>query len=52
MTAGYIERLRSSAHLWGRFTWWLLYIQLTTFSVGAFLLLASLWLIFQSKLFP
>jgi hypothetical protein len=52
MTSGYIERLRSKAHLWGRLTWWLLYVQLAAFSAGALLLLVSLWLIFQSKLFP
>jgi hypothetical protein len=52
MTSGYIERLRSKAHLWGRFTWWLLYIQLGTFSAGTLFLLISLWLIFRSKLFP
>jgi uncharacterized membrane protein YhaH (DUF805 family) len=52
MLDGYVERLRSWAELWGRLTWWLLYIQLSTFSAGAFFLLISLWLIFHSKLFP
>jgi hypothetical protein len=52
MIAGYIERLRSKAALWGKLTWWLLYIQLATFSVGTCFLLIALWLIFRSKLFP
>jgi hypothetical protein len=50
--AGYIERLRSDAQMWGAWTWRLVYIQLVTFSVGACFLLISLWLIFYSKLFP
>jgi hypothetical protein len=52
MAAGYLERLRSRAHLWGRLTWCLLYIQVGTFSAGALFLLISLYLIFCSKLFP
>ena len=50
--AGYLERLRSKAELWGKLTWWLLYIQLSMFSAGAFFLLISLWVIYRSKLFP
>jgi len=52
MAAGYIERLRSEANHWGKWTWRLLYIQLWTFLAGAILLLISLSLIFHSKLFP
>jgi hypothetical protein len=52
MAAGYIERLRSNAERWGRMTWFLLYVQLVTFSAGACFLLISLWLVFHSKLFP
>ena len=49
---GYLERLRSNADFWGSATWKLLYCQLILFSLGAVLLLISLWLIFHSKLFP
>lgn len=52
MTEAYIARLRSKAKFWGKWTWRLLSIQLITFSLGAFLFLIALWLIFESKLFP
>ena len=52
MVAGYMERLRSDAAAWGRRTWFLLYVQLVTFSIGACFLLISLTLIFYTKLFP
>jgi hypothetical protein len=52
MIAGYIERMRSRAHFWGKMTWFLLYCQLVTFSAGACFMLISLWLIFYTKLFP
>ena len=52
VVAGYIERLRTGAERWGKWTWWLLYIQFATFAIGAFSLLISLGLIFYTKLFP
>jgi hypothetical protein len=52
MEAEYVALLRSSAGSWGKWTWWLFYCQLFTFSVGACFLLFALWRIFQSKLFP
>lgn len=52
MLTGYVERLRTDADRWGKWTWRLLYIQISTFCVGACLLPVSLWLIFYSKLFP
>lgn len=52
VTDGYLERLRNKAGFWGSLTWALLYFQLILFSLGAGLLLATLWLIFRSKLFP
>lgn len=52
MVAGYMERLRSKPELWGKLTWRLFYIQISTFFIGACFLLISLCLIFQSKLFP
>lgn len=52
MAAAYLAELRSGAHRLGTFTWRLLYIQASTFFIGALLLLVSLFLIFHSKLFP
>jgi len=52
MNEGYFARLHNNAECWGRWTWYLLCIQLCTFFVGACFLLISLCLIFQSKLFP
>src|SRR5438876_865758 len=52
MAAVYLASLRSDAHRLGAFTWRLLYIQASTFFIGALLLLVSLFLIFRSKLFP
>ena len=47
-----VEKLRANARCFGEWTWGLFYVQLVAFSVGAVFLLISLYLIFQSKLFP
>ena len=52
MAVRYIELMRNKAEFWGKMTWFLLYAQLVTFSLGACFLLISLWLILYSKLFP
>lgn len=47
-----VAKLRANARCFGEWTWGLFYVQLVAFSVGAVFLLISLYLIFQSKLFP
>jgi hypothetical protein len=47
-----VEALRLDARCLGRWTWRLFYFQLATFSIGAFFLLVTLWLVFYTKLFP
>jgi hypothetical protein len=51
-TDGYVEMLRNKAQTFGKATWFLLYAQLTFFSLGAIFLLLLLSLIYGTKLFP
>jgi len=47
-----LESLRARADTMGRWTWRIFYMQLVTFFVGALFLLLTLYLVFQTKLFP
>ncbi len=47
-----LERLRCRTRCLDSCTWFLFYVQLITFFLGAGLLILSLWFLFQQRLFP
>ena len=47
-----LERLRCRARRFGLCTWFLFYVQIGSFLVGALVLMFALWSLFHQRLFP